>query len=143
VQNAPDAAGRDFINWYLDQAKSANTSGGKRLIDYLDLHWYPEAQGGGTRITNNDNTGPVVQAREQAPRSLWDSTYTETSWITQYVTNGPIDLLHWEKAKIDAHYPGTRMSFSEWDYGGGNDISGAIAVADVLGIYGREGVGLA
>jgi len=51
--------------------------------------------------------------------------------------------LHREQAKIDAHYPGTVLSFSEWDYGGGDHISGAIAVADVLGIFGREKVGVA
>src|SRR5690606_33554976 len=39
--------------------------------------------------------------------------------------------------------PETRLSFSAWYYGGGSHISGAIAAADVLGIFGREGVGLA
>jgi hypothetical protein len=42
--------------------------------------------------------------------------------------------------KIDANYPGTKLSFSEYWYGGGDHVSGAIAQADVLGIYGREGV---
>jgi hypothetical protein len=32
------------------------------------------------------------------------------------------------------------LSFSEYYYGGGGDISGAIAEADVLGVFGREGV---
>ncbi len=36
--------------------------------------------------------------------------------------------------------PGTLVSVSEYNYGGGNHISGAIAQADVLGIFGREGV---
>jgi hypothetical protein len=142
LQNAPDGAGRNFIEWYLDQAKAAEQGGGKRLIDYLDLHWYPEARGGGVRIIDNDNTAAVVQAREQAPRSLWDSSYQETSWIRDYM-GGPIDLIHWVKSRIDAHYPGTKLSFTEWDYGGGNHISGAIAAADVLGVFGRESVGLA
>ena len=142
LQNAPDAAGRNFIEWYLDQAKAAEQSGGKRLIDYLDLHWYPEARGGGVRITENDNSAAVVQARVQAPRSLWDAGYQETSWIRDFM-GGPINLLNWLKTRIDAHYPGTQLSFTEWDYGGGNHISGAIAVADVLGIFGRESVGLA
>jgi hypothetical protein len=35
---------------------------------------------------------------------------------------------------------GTKLSFSEYNYGGAHDISGAIAQADVLGIFGREGV---
>jgi hypothetical protein len=144
LQNAPDANGRDFIEWYLDQAKAAETSAGKRLIDYLDLHWYPEAQGSsGTRITEKSSAADVVAAREQAPRSLWDTTYNEKSWIHDDALNGPIELVPRMLAKISAHYPGTKLSFSEWDYGGGADISGAIAVADVLGVFGREGVSLA
>ena len=35
------------------------------------------------------------------------------------------------------------LSFSEWNYGGGTDISGAIASADVLGIFGAYGVDMA
>jgi hypothetical protein len=143
LQNATDGNGRDFVEWYLDQAKAAEASAGKRLIDYLDLHWYPEAQGsGGTRITDKSSSADVVTAREQAPRSLWDTTYNEKSWIQQSV-NGPINLVPRMLGKINAHYPGTKLSFSEWDYGGGGDISGSIAVADVLGVFGREGVSLA
>ena len=142
LQNAPDGNGRDFIEWYLDQAKAEDVSGGGRIIDYLDLHWYSEAQGDGARITDAGNSAGAVSAREQAPRSLWDSSYSETSWIHDYL-GGPINLLHWLGDKIDAHYPGTKLSFSEWNYGGGDHISGAIAVADVLGIFGRESVGLA
>jgi hypothetical protein len=47
------------------------------------------------------------------------------------------------KEQIAAHYPGTALAFTEGNYGGGGHISGAIATADVLGIFGREGVGLA
>jgi hypothetical protein len=32
------------------------------------------------------------------------------------------------------------LDFSEWNYGGGQSISGGIATADVLGIFGRYGV---
>ena len=76
----------------------------------------------------------------QAPRSLWDPTYVEKSWITKQSTHGPIRLLPRLQEKIDKHYPGTRLAITEYNYGGGADISGAIAQADVLGIFGREGV---
>lgn len=142
LQDASDAAGRNFIDWYLDQAEAAEQSDGHRLIDYLDLHWYPEARGGGVRITGSEVSADVVQARLQAPRSLWDSSYEETSWIRDYL-GGPIDLLHDLFGRIDDHYPGTKLAFTEWNYGGGGHISGALATADVLGIFGREGVGLA
>ena len=143
LQNATDSqADGDFIEWWLDQMKAAEASAGTRVVDGLDLHWYPEATGGGVRIVDDGTGAAEVAAREQAPRSLWDSTYTETSWITQS-TNGPIDLIPRVQAKIAAHYPGTVLSFSEWNYGGGTDISGAIASADVLGIFGAYGVDMA
>ena len=139
-QDASDANNRDFLNFYLAQMATAETTSGHRLVDVLDVHWYPEATGNGIRITGDDTTAPVVDARKQAPRSLWDPTYTETSWITQFSTNGPIRLLPRLNDKITANYPGTRLALTEYNYGAGGHISGAIAQADVLGIFGRENI---
>jgi hypothetical protein len=139
LQGAPDAGGRDFINTFLDSMKAAETKAGKRLLDVLDVHWYPEATGGGNRI-NDDGTGAAeVAARLQAPRSLWDPKYSETSWIVQS-GSGPIQLIPRIQKQIAAHYPGTKFSISEYNYGAGGHISGGIAEADVLGIFGREGL---
>jgi hypothetical protein len=44
------------------------------------------------------------------------------------------------KQMIAAHYPGTRLAFTEWSYGREMDVSSAVAAADVLGIFAREGV---
>ena len=140
LQGAPDAGGRDFQEFWLAQVAAAEQAAGHRLVDVLDVHWYPEATGGGTRITGTDTTPAVVAARLQAPRSLWDPGYTETSWITQYSTLGPIRLITRLFDKIAADDPGTRLAITEYNYGGGGHISGAIAEADVLGIFGREGV---
>jgi hypothetical protein len=140
LQDAPDRNGRDFQTFYLSQMKTAEQTYGKRLVDALDVHWYPEAQGGGVRVTQQNNTAAVVAARLQAPRSLWDPTYTETSWITQWSTFGPINLINRLEGKINANYPGTKLAITEYNYGGGDHISGGIAQADVLGIFGREGV---
>ncbi len=143
LQNATDSqADGDFLSWWLGQMKAAETTAGKRLLDGIDLHWYPEATGGGTRIIDDGTGAAEVAAREQAPRSLWDQTYSETSWIEQSL-NGPIYLIPRVQAKIAASYPGTALSISEWNYGGGTDISGAIASADVLGIFGAYGVDMA
>ncbi|HEX6242083.1 MAG TPA: glycoside hydrolase family 44 protein, partial [Polyangiales bacterium] len=139
LQNAPDNGGRNFLDWYLEQARAAEKQEGKRLIDYLDLHWYPEAQGGGQRIVSDLVTPEVVAARVQAPRSLWDRSYDEVSWVRD-AHGGPLKLIPWVQEKIKAHYPGTKLSFSEWNYGGGGHISGGVAVADVLGVFGRWGV---
>jgi hypothetical protein len=139
LQNAPDAKGRDFQEVYLKALAQAEKTHGKRLLDVLDVHWYPEARGGKVRITGG--TSPeVVAARLQAPRSLWDPSYRENSWIANDVLRGPIKLLPRLWDKIARNYPGTKLAITEYNYGGGNHISGAIAQADVLGIFGREGV---
>jgi hypothetical protein len=148
LQNAPDASvNGNFVDYFLSQMKAAEDSAGKRLVDYLDLHWYPEAKGGNARIVfdtapTGANLTAYQEARMQAPRSLWDSTYKETSWITDN-TKTPINLIPRMKQRIAAKYPGTKLAFTEWNYGGANDITGAIATADVLGIFGREKVDMA
>jgi hypothetical protein len=136
-----------YNEYLLQQVRNAEIAQGRKLMDVLDLHWYPEAQGGGVRITDNNNSSAVVAARVQAPRSLWDSTYTETSWISQWGTwvgnagnPGPVRLLPRVQRDIDDFNPGTKIAITEYNYGGGNHISGAVAQADVLGIFGREGV---
>jgi hypothetical protein len=141
LQGAPDNNGRDFLQFYLSQMQQASAANGKRLLDVLDLHWYPEAQSSDNiRIDGQETTPTVVAARLQAPRSLWDSTYMEHSWITEDWIGGPINLLPLLNDKIANAYPGTQLAFTEYNYGAGQDISGGIAQADVLGIFGREGV---
>ncbi len=140
LQDAPDAAGRDFQEVYLKELAAAEKTAGKRLLDVLDVHWYPEAQGGGKRVSGPETGPEVVAARVQSPRSLWDANYTESSWITNNVLHAPIKLLPRLKDKIDKNYPGTKLAMTEYNFGGGDHISGAIAEADVLGIFGREGV---
>jgi hypothetical protein len=148
LENAPDLMG-NFVDYYLKQMKAAEAAEGQRLIDYLDLHWYPEAQGNNdsgapVRIVFNNATGPgIVEARVQAPRSLWDPGYKERSWISGTVAGGAVALIPRMQNKIEEQYPGTILAFTEWNYGGGGEISGGVATADVLGVFGREGVGVA
>jgi hypothetical protein len=139
-QNASDANDRDFLDVYLTAMRDAEKQQGKRLLDVLDIHFYPEARGDDVRVTDASSKPGTALARIQAPRSLWDATYVENSWITQSLGNKPIALLLGLQRQIATNYPGTKLSISEYNYGGGNDISGAIAQADVLGIYGRYGV---
>jgi hypothetical protein len=41
---------------------------------------------------------------------------------------------------IDRDYPGTKLALTEYTYGAGDHISGGVAEADALGIFGREGL---
>jgi hypothetical protein len=140
LQDAPDAGGRDFQEVYLRAMKeAAGKNGGRRLLDVLDVHWYPSVRVRKIRITEKDDSADVAAARVADTRSLWDASYVENSWIAKGL-GGPIDLIHRLLGKIDRCYPGTKLSISEYNFGGWDDISGAIAEADCLGIFGREGV---
>ena len=44
---------------------------------------------------------------------------------------------------INKFYPGTKFGITEYDYGGHNDITGGIAQADALGIFGISEVSYA
>ena len=133
-----------WLGAYLAAMQAASDSAGTRLLDVLDLHWYPEAQGedsDGTQVritSGTDNSPGVAWARMQAPRTLWDSSYKENSWIAEW--NSPVALLPHIFGSIAKYNPGTRLAFTEFDYGGAQDISGGVATADVLGLFGKYGV---
>jgi hypothetical protein len=137
----------DGVNWfpdkYLPALKAASDTYGKPLVDVYDFHWYSEATDGTTRVTSLTSatlTAAQVQAIVQSPRSLWDPTYTENSWITNDVLSEPIQILPRLQSKINAEFPGTRISITEYENGGDNHIAGTIAQADNLGIFGSQGV---
>ena len=147
LQDAPDwgqqGAGYDWlVDYYLAGMRAAEAAAGRRLLDVLDVHWYPEATGDHRITDENATTRADVEARLQAPRTLWDPTYTENSWIGRFRSRF-LPLLPRLKRSIDEHYPGTALAITEYAYGGGAIVSGGLAQADVLGAFGRYGVDLA
>ncbi|MBD0378947.1 glycoside hydrolase family 44 protein [Paenibacillus sedimenti] len=138
-----------YLDYYLDQFRAASAQENKRLLDVLDTHWYPETSGdaslGGKRIQDpagSDNLA-TNKARLQAPRQLWDTSYTESnSWLFKdYSSFFP--LIPRLQQSIDTYNPGTKLAFTEYNYGAENNIYGGIAQADVFGIYGKYGVYMA
>ncbi len=131
-----------FIDYYLKGMRSASEEAGIRLLDVLDIHYHTEATNGLLEpiISGSDNFSN--NTRLQAPRILWDSTYTENSAIA-IMHNQHIPLIPTLEASINMYYPGTKLSFSEYNFGGGGHISGGIAVADALGIFATYGVHMA
>ena len=123
LQDAPDADGRDFQVFYLQQLAHAGAAAGKRLLDVLDVHYYPEVTAGGVRVTEDKSTPEIVAARLQAPRSLWDPNYIETSWLTKKWPK-PLNAIPTLQKKIAENYSGTKLSISEYNFGGAQDISG-------------------
>jgi hypothetical protein len=142
LQDAPDFSSYSaqgwFVNGFLKALRDSSTAAGRRLMDVIDLHWYPDLD---IPVINDNTDSLTVATRLQVPRSLWDSTYTEPGWIGTWFS--PIHLIPKVQASIASNNPGTKLAFTEFNYGAPNHISGGIALADVLGIFGKYGVYLA
>jgi mannan endo-1,4-beta-mannosidase len=130
-----------YIDFFLASMKELEQKNGKRLVHSLDLHWYPEMRGT-QRITENDSSHKTIAARLEAPRSFWDPTFKEPSWIGDKLGK-PIRLFPWLKEVIAKRYPGTQLAMTEYNFGTGGHVSGGLAQVDVLGIFGREGLVIA
>jgi uncharacterized protein (TIGR03437 family) len=125
----------DFSSWYLQQFKRYEDQYHRRLLDYFDLHFY-----GILAAPRSDGE------RLQSTRVLWDPEYaaTDPDW-------GFDDQGHAAKPRliprmrdwVNQNYPGTKTAITEYDFGGYKTIVGALVQADVLGIFGREGLDLA
>ena len=116
---------------------------GKALIDVMDVHWYPQAQVEGQGPYLGRGMGPAFNAlRLRTTRDLWDSTYAQESWIRSDPSS-PVVLLPRVKKWIARHNPGMELCLGEYNFGGADNITGALAQAEVFGVLAREGVDLA
>lgn len=136
--------GEDFLPWFLDKAAQYEQQSGQRLLDYLDIHYYPDTfWNAGTDVTN-------AAVRLRGTRDLWDPTYKNEGWIgdDQWATQTQpnrnyVQLIPRFKTLIAQHYPSTKLALTEWNWGADTTLNGALALADVLGILGREDLDLA
>ncbi len=123
-----------MANVYLAKMKEVSALAGRRLLDVFSFHYYPQAS-------------YQASDRVQAPRSLWDASYVEPSWITQpgygFTDGRGLQVIPKLKQAIQDFYPDTKLAITEYDFGGRDEISGAIAQADALGIFGQQGIYLA
>ena len=124
-----------YVAWYLQQMQAYEQNNQLRILDYLDLHYYPQANGVALSSAGDSSTQAL---RLRSTRSLWDPSYTDESWI-----NTAVRLIPRMRDWVNTNYPGTKLSISEYNWGGLENINGALAQADVLGIFGREGLDLA
>ena len=123
-----------LIEWYLQQLRTYEQQHGTRILDYMDLHYYP--QSGEALAPAGDANLQALRLR--STRSLWDLTYVDESWIADTVRLIP-RMRDWAAT----FYPGTKLAISEYNWGGLEAINGALAEAEILGIFGREQLGLA
>ena len=124
--------GRDPLTVYLQQFRSHHVTTGRRMLDYLTLHYYP--QGG----EFSDDTSPAMcLRRNRSTRALWDLGYRDESWI-----NDTVRLIPRMKDLVRRNYPGTKTGITEYCWGADGHINGATTQADILGIFGREALDL-
>ncbi len=126
--------GEDFLPWFLKQLKAHEDRTGERLLDVVTVHFYPQAEG----VHSASVDVKATALRVETTRSLFDPAYRDPSWINDRITLIP-RLQRW----VGRYYPGLKTGITEYNWGGEEDISGALALADILGIFGREGLDLA
>jgi hypothetical protein len=133
----PDRAtngGWDYGPWLLDQARQYELANGVRLLDVFTLHIYPQ----GANQFTDDVSQSTQLGRNRSTRALWDPNYVDESWISAVIKLIP-RMRDW----VAAYYPGTKIGITEYNWGAEGHINGATAQADLLGIFGREGLDLA
>ncbi len=124
-----------YVAWYLQQMRAYEQQTGVRILDYLDLHYYPQAD----NVALSPAGDAITQTlRLRSTRSLWDPAYMDESWV-----NNAVRLVPRMREWVNTNYPGTKLAVTEYNWGGHESINGALAQADVLGIFGREGLDLA
>lgn len=126
-----------FADYYLSGMQSRSEDAGKRLLDVFDIHL--------EEVTGNSINGIYLSEdgfRMQSTSLLIDEDYSDdTDEYSEYEDFYPVIPTLTES--IEKNYPGTKLSFSEYSFGGGDNMSGCIAEVDALGIFGQNGVYLA
>ncbi len=130
--------GLPFLAWYLEQVCQHESVTGVRLVDYLDVHFYPQGHVSGLGGASDDEDAETAARRLRSIKELYDPSYVSESWIGQ-----PVFLIPRMRDWIDQHCPGMGLALSEYKWGPDDGPTGALAQAEALAIFGREGVDIA
>ena len=126
--------GWDYMPWLLNQFHQHDTNTNQRLLDYFTVHCYPQEGS----VSGNAVDSATELLRNQSTRVFWDTNYVDPSWI-----NTNIMLIPRMKTWVATNYPGTKIGITEYNWGAEPYINGATAQADILGIFGSQGLDLA
>ena len=144
--------GTPLLAWYLQKFQQYERQHGQRLLDYVDLHAYiapsavqdnPDANG-----VTPPETAAVQALRLESTREFWDPTYVVSGdyWIVDTANNGaPIAPYYIPRVEaiIAQNYPGTKLAITEYNWYAFDTLNGGLAQADLLGIFGAQGLDLA
>src|SRR5205085_1516465 len=122
-----------LLPYWLGEVAAREKRAGIRLIDAVDVHFYP--QGRGIGVGTSGDTDPDTAARRiRSTRALWDPSYEDESWI-----HDKIRLIPRLQAWIAEKRPGLGVSIGEYNFGAEGHMSGGLAVAEALGRFGEQG----
>jgi glycosyl hydrolase family 44/Calx-beta domain-containing protein len=141
--DCPDRAAhgsQDYVPYLLDHMRQYEVDHpGHRILDWLSLHFYPQ----GGEFSGN-TTAAMQNLRNRSTRGLWDPSYVNESYIGEQPDPYKVlKLIPRMRDWVDTYYPGTRIALTEYNWGAENSMNGATAEADLLGIFGREGLDMA
>ncbi|HMM66476.1 MAG TPA: glycoside hydrolase family 44 protein [Dokdonella sp.] len=142
--------GVPFVQWYLQQVCAYQSQHGIRLVDFLDLHYYPQGAGvvDFSDPPGGSETAAISARRLRSLKELYDPDWDSESWLADLGNSAPWhysrpQLIRRVRAWIDASCPGTGLAITEYNWGADNGASSALAQAEALAIFAREGVDLA
>jgi hypothetical protein len=126
--------GWDYMPWLLNQFHQFSTTNHQRLLDYFTVHCYPQEGS----VSGNAVDSATELLRNESTRVFWDTNYVDPSWIDNIIMLIP-RMKNW----VATNYPGTKIGITEYNWGAEPYINGATAQADILGIFGSQGLDLA
>ena len=126
--------GKALLPWWLSKLQEHERATGVRLVDAVDVHFYPQGEGIGI-VTSGNTDSETAGRRIRSVRALWDPAYKDESWIAE-----PIKLVPRVRRWIEEEYPGLGIVIGEYNFGAEKHISGGIALAEALGRFGVLGV---
>ncbi len=124
--------GQPILAWYLKKICETQAKTGVRLVDYLDVHFYPE------NLDLDSEDPKIGKDRLSRVRALYDPGFVDPSWIKE-----PVRLIPRLKEWIKDNCPGTKIALTEYRFGWNDGQTSALAQAEALAVLGREGVDLA
>jgi len=122
-----------WIEWYLTQVGATYANTGVKLVDYLDLHYYP--QSGEFSADASFDT-----LRLRSIRELYDPTYRSESWLQNWIHPYPA-LIPTALALIQQKAPWMKLAITEYSWG--STYGSALAQAEILAIFATHGVSFA
>ncbi len=123
-----------LLPWYLKKLREHEKKTGERILDVVDVHFYPQAEG--VSPDKGERTDPETAAlRIRSTRALWDPNYKDESWI-----NEPVRLIPRLKKMVEDNYPGRGIAIGEYNFGAPKHMSGGLAQAETLGRFAEGGL---